>query len=405
MPADAECECDIVSKEWLLTKLRSNENDAMVIDCRGSNEYAASHIRSAVNFSIPSIMLRRLAAGKIDLASTVQCKDLKARITSCRARGIFVLYSDSPIARDADSVHGILLKRLKQDGVRVVCLEGDFADFRHAYPEWCSEVGPQHSLPHLPLMGLRSLRISSSGYSGDERGLSSGSSSECEESHHHHLQDFPVEILPNLFLGNSSNSEDCDALARHNIKYVLNVTPDLPNAFETEGGINYLKIPIADHWSQNLAVYFPEAIRFIEEGVSSNCGVLVHCVAGISRSVTVTVAYLMQRHRLSLNDAFALVRSRKTDVAPNFHFMRQLHSFERDLGLHEESRSLSKVLEEMGMSGQRPRDSPASRGPPDSGFHGDASGAGRCACARPPGVSPDSGIEFDRWACARDAHQ
>lgn len=45
---------------------------------------------------------------------------------------------------------------------------------------------------------------------------------------------------------------------------MLNVTPDLPNTFEEQGcGINYLKIPIADHWSQNLAVHFPQAIRFI----------------------------------------------------------------------------------------------------------------------------------------------
>lgn len=80
-----------------------------------------------------------------------------------------------------------------------------------------------------------------------------------------------------------------------------------------------------------------------EEAMSARCGVLVHCVAGVSRSVTVTLAYLMQRHRLSLRDAFELVRSRKTDIAPNFHFMRQLHSFERDLGLHEHSASLAKV--------------------------------------------------------------
>ncbi|XP_041976683.1 dual specificity protein phosphatase Mpk3-like isoform X2 [Aricia agestis] len=336
MPSDSECDCDLVSKEWLLGKLRSDERDTVLIDCRGSNEYAVSHIRSAVNFSIPSIMLRRLAAGKIDLSSTVQCKELKARITHCCARGTFILYGDGA-PRDPDSVHGILLKRLKQDGVQVVCLEGDFAEFRRAYPEWCSEAGATH-VPHLPLMGLRSLRISGSGC---DEALSSGSSSECEESHAHH-QDFPVEILPNLYLGNSANSEDCDALARHNIKYVLNVTPDLPNAFEAEGcGINYLKIPIADHWSQNLAVHFPQAIRFIEEAMSARCGVLVHCVAGVSRSVTVTLAYLMQRHRLCLRDAFDLVRARKTDIAPNFHFMRQLHCFERDLGLHDRSASLS----------------------------------------------------------------
>lgn len=123
MPTDSECECDLVSKEWLLAKLRSDERDTILIDCRGSNEYAMSHIRSAVNFSIPSIMLRRLAAGKIELASTVQCKELKARIAHCCSRGTFVLYSDGA-PRDPDSVHGILLKRLKQDGVQVVCLEG-----------------------------------------------------------------------------------------------------------------------------------------------------------------------------------------------------------------------------------------------------------------------------------------
>ncbi|GBP92245.1 Dual specificity protein phosphatase 9 [Eumeta japonica] len=266
---------------------------------------------------------------------------------------------------------------------------------------------------------IMSLRISGSGC---EDALSSGSSSECEEGPPHGPhQDFPVEILPNLFLGNSTNSEDCDALARHNIKYVLNVTPDLPNTFESAGGgIHYLKIPIADHWSQNLAVHFPQAIRFIDEAMSARVGVLVHCVAGVSRSVTVTLAYLMQRHRLSLCDAFELVRARKTDIAPNFHFMRQLHSFERDLGLHERSASLTKVLEDLGVrdSSAAP-DSGALSASADSGapllLRGGgvagaaaaaARGAAPCGCApQPLGVSPDSGIEFDRWSAARDTPQ
>lgn len=46
-------------------------------------------------------------------------------------------------------------------------------------------------------------------------------------------------------------------------QYILNVTPDLPNVFESRGDIKYMKIPIADHWSQNLASYFPKAIQFI----------------------------------------------------------------------------------------------------------------------------------------------
>lgn len=96
-------------------------------------------------------------------------------------------------------------------------------------------------------------------------------------------------------------------------------------------------------FDSSLCPYIILNVYRTEEAMSARCGVLVHCVAGVSRSVTVTLAYLMQRHRLCLRDAFELVRSRKTDIAPNFHFMRQLHSFERDLGLHERSASLPKV--------------------------------------------------------------
>lgn len=39
----------------------------------------------------------------------------------------------------------------------------------------------------------------------------------------------------------------------------------------------------------------------------------------------------MYKLNLSLNDAFTLVRNRKSNVGPNFHFMEQLHNFEQEL--------------------------------------------------------------------------
>jgi len=91
-----------------------------------------------------------------------------------------------------------------------------------------------------------------------------------------------------------------------------------------------------------------------DEGRSKNEGVLVHCLAGISRSVTITMAYLMFKLGLSLNEAYDLIRAKKSNISPNFNFMGQLLEFER----HLHSKFLS-----------------------------------------PPalGSSPDSGIEFDRW--------
>ncbi|XP_017771816.1 PREDICTED: dual specificity protein phosphatase Mpk3-like [Nicrophorus vespilloides] len=419
MPTTADCcDYDFVSKDWLRGELRGGDSRRLVVlDCRSSNEFTESHIRDAVNFSIPSIMLRRLATGKIDLSSTIKCRQLKTKICSTYKENLFILYNDLCRVQQhlSDSVLGVLLKRLSQDGCRVVCLEDGFSRFKDAFPEWCVscndlpdggggvQSGHSGTMESLPLMGLCSLRITAVPHhprhphrSCDSLSSAANSSTDssdtddrCDSSlGFEEDREFPVEILPYLYLGNAANSCDRDSLARHNIQYVLNVTPDLPNVFEEH--ITYMKIPITDHCSQDLAYYFPQAIEFIDEARNNQKGVLVHCLAGISRSVTITVAYLMKKCSLTMNDAFSIVKSRKSNIAPNFHFMHQLFDFEKELKLDE------------GGGGTVPA---PLRGPIKCDNCGLFDAACKCrqhsdflnSMAR-FGVSPDSGIEFDRWA-------
>lgn len=68
-----------------------------------------------------------------------------------------------------------------------------------------------------------------------------------------------------------------------------------------------------------------------EEGRTKNVGVLVHCLAGVSRSVTVTVAYLMFSLSLSLEDAYEFLRRVRPNISPNFNFMGQLADFDQTL--------------------------------------------------------------------------
>lgn len=56
--------------------------------------------------------------------------------------------------------------------------------------------------------------------------------------------------------------------------------------------------------------------------------VLVHCLAGVSRSVSVILMHLMVRHHLPLQQAFRYMRSCRPQVNPNEAFKLQLAKLE-----------------------------------------------------------------------------
>lgn len=316
---------DSISAENAVESLKNpSSTPLLLLDCRCHADYATSHIRGAINVTLPAsiIMLRRLANGKVKISSLITNNDSKEKFFKHWKEATLVLYdSDSdPKSR----VFETLLQRLQNEGCKVMSLQGGFNNFKALYPEWCESESSEESL-----LGLMALRISSS---MDMRRSDPDSGVEdCSVG----TPPFPVEILPYLYLGNASDSSDWTALDKYGIHYVLNVTPNLPNMFEKTGsGMKYMQIPIQDHWSQNLSSFFPQAIDFIDEARKRKLGVLVHCLAGISRSVTITLAYLMHELNIPLNEAYDFVQRRKANISPNLNFLGQLQDFERHLNLN-----------------------------------------------------------------------
>ena len=149
------------------------------------------------------------------------------------------------------------------------------------------------------------------------------------------------QVTPLLFLGGKASATDWDALQQHHITHVINSTVNMPNTF-AERGIIYLRVAVPDTESTDLARHFAKAIAFIDAARAVEGRVLVHCSAGMSRSVTLVLAYLMtapapdaaadqlaEGRPKTLIDAFRLVKSKRTVVAPNPSFMQQLCEYER----------------------------------------------------------------------------
>ncbi|XP_064908587.1 dual specificity protein phosphatase 22 isoform X1 [Columba livia] len=136
----------------------------------------------------------------------------------------------------------------------------------------------------------------------------------------------PLQILPGLFIGNFKDARDVEQLSKNNITHILSIHDSARPMLE---GVKYLCIPAADSPSQNLARHFRESIKFIHECRLTGEGCLVHCLAGVSRSVTLVVAYIMTITDFGWEDALSVVRAARSCANPNMGFQRQLQDFEK----------------------------------------------------------------------------
>ncbi|XP_029683772.1 dual specificity protein phosphatase 22-B isoform X2 [Takifugu rubripes] len=133
------------------------------------------------------------------------------------------------------------------------------------------------------------------------------------------------KVLPDLYLGNIKDARDEKLLAQHNITHILSIHDTAAPLLED---MTYLCISAADHSRQNLTQYFRDSIMFIHESRLKGEGCLVHCVAGVSRSVTLVVAYIMTVTGRGWVESLAAVRSARPCAGPNLGFLRQLEEFE-----------------------------------------------------------------------------
>lgn len=119
------------------------------------------------------------------------------------------------------------------------------------------------------------------------------------------------EILPSLYLCGAGVAIPV-FLEKLGITCVINAAPELPDTplslFDGSKPL-YRQVPVLDKSDINISEYFDEVADLIEQTRQTNGKTMVHCVAGVSRSASLVLAYLMKHMNMSLKDAFELVRT------------------------------------------------------------------------------------------------
>ncbi|KAM9221450.1 dual specificity protein phosphatase 8 [Dugong dugon] len=293
----------VMDVKKLASLLRGGPGGPLVIDSRSFVEYNSWHVLSSVNICCSKLVKRRLQQGKVTIAELVQPAS-RSQVEAAEPQDV-VVYDQS--TRDAsvlaaDSFLSLLLSKLDGCFDSVAILTGGFATFSSCFPGLC-EGKPATLLPmslSQPCLPVPSVGL--------------------------------TRILPHLYLGSQKDVLNKDLMTQNGISYVLNASNSCPKPdFICES--HFMRIPVNDSYCEKLLPWLDKSIEFIDKAKLSSCQVIVHCLAGISRSATIAIAYIMKTMGMSSDDAYRFVKDRRPSISPNFNFLGQLLEYERSLKL------------------------------------------------------------------------
>ncbi|GMH41492.1 hypothetical protein BSKO_09402 [Bryopsis sp. KO-2023] len=135
-----------------------------------------------------------------------------------------------------------------------------------------------------------------------------------------------TQVVPGLFIGCVETVVDfCEIKKGTHVLTILNeeLVPVLGN------DIRHMVVHALDMEEAMLLNHLDDCITFIENALSEKALVLVHCFAGVSRSSTVVIAYLMKTKGWTFNTAFSSLKKTYSPAHPNSGFIEQLQIFEK----------------------------------------------------------------------------
>ncbi|XP_059790972.1 dual specificity protein phosphatase 12 isoform X1 [Balaenoptera ricei] len=139
-----------------------------------------------------------------------------------------------------------------------------------------------------------------------------------------------LEVRPGLFLGGAAAVAEPDHLREAGITAVLTVDSEEPD-FNTGAGVEGLRslfVPALDKPETDLLSHLDRCVAFLGQARAEGRAVLVHCHAGVSRSVAVMTAFMMKTDQLTFEKAYENLKTIKPEAKMNEGFEWQLKLYQ-----------------------------------------------------------------------------
>jgi len=148
-----------------------------------------------------------------------------------------------------------------------------------------------------------------------------------------------TEIFPGkLYLTSKYEANDLEFLNSRGVTAILTICQENVGS-HVPAEIEKLHIDVADDCRSIVSEYFDLMADFIDQ---NEC-VLVHCYAGISRSSTAVLAYLMAKKHFTFEEAYSFLRAKRNIINPNLSFIGQLKTFEDQLKDNRNCNNMNKM--------------------------------------------------------------
>ncbi|KAK0241705.1 hypothetical protein EDD85DRAFT_902245 [Armillaria nabsnona] len=134
------------------------------------------------------------------------------------------------------------------------------------------------------------------------------------------------EIIPGLWVGDLPSALNVELLKKNHIFSILSAMRGRITIHET---FVRHQILLDDTEEADIMIHFLPSITFIQAELDKGRSLLVHCQAGMSRSVTIVAAYLMYTRHLTPEAALELIRKSRPNIDPNPGFLVQLDLFHK----------------------------------------------------------------------------